>query len=143
MYKIGDSLSQPCTSEWIIANVCVYTCVALRNEQVYITICVVRLGLLSPCILLTLVVIMYVQICYMNSDTVVSRKCAHPYFDQIFCIGFKFPQMSARPGINKLHLLIKHTDEVCKAVPWILCISEVRNFVLSFIASYFKVALCK
>lgn len=96
---------------------CVYACVALQNEQVYTIICVVRSRVVVPMHFSTLVFIMYVQICYMNSDTVVSRKRAHPYFDQIFCIGSKFPQMSAHPGINKLHLLIKHTEEVCKAVP--------------------------
>ena len=39
MYKIGDSLSQPCTSEWIIANVCVHLCGTAKWASLYYYLC--------------------------------------------------------------------------------------------------------
>ena len=39
MYKIGDSLSQPCTSEWIIANVRVRLCGTAKWASLYYYLC--------------------------------------------------------------------------------------------------------
>ena len=39
MYKIGYSLSQPCTSEWIIANVCAHLCGTAKWASLYYYLC--------------------------------------------------------------------------------------------------------
>ena len=74
----------------------------------------------------------------LSPITIVSQKTnpLPPILAQ-FSAGVK---MSTHPKVS-LVLLMKHTREVWEAQPQVLCISEVRNFVLYITEGYYNVAL--
>ena len=76
----------------------------------------------------------------LSPITIVSQKSnpppPSPNFGPIFCRG----ENEHHPKVS-LVLLMKHTREVWEAQPQVLCISEVRNFVLYITEGYYNVAL--
>ena len=72
-----------------------------------------------------------------NYHSLTKEQPPLPPILAIFSAGVK---MSTHPKVS-LVLLMKHTCEVWEAQPQVLCISEVRNFVLYITEGYYNVAL--